>query len=219
MIYGTPADRKDPRSRLTAVHISKLGKVDALKPPHVLDVNGAKVRLEDPEPLITTPIFWCSSADHNDVVRVISKAYYRFIASTRRPNRWLRHSNLPRLGISLPIKAEQVLRLNDKAFSARRHHAFGFADHIRQEFPKYFYFVRSGWSIPLMSIFARSCQQLVSSFTDLQLRRCFPDHPNPRSSHLQPTPRGGWNCVRFVALYLLFYCLVAKVSLPWHFRY
>ena len=24
-----------------------------------------------------------------------------------------------------------------------------------------------------------------------QLRRRFPDHPNPRSSHLQPTPRGG----------------------------
>ena len=79
---------------------------------------------------------------YNDVVRLISQALGRRIKSCHIPARSIVTALQvsERLGIALPIKAEQVLRLNeDKAFShAEAADAFGyspiaFEQGIRQE--------------------------------------------------------------------------------------
>ena len=148
MIYGTPGDRNmirlvgwleswpvlpvfgNGRSLQQPVHVSDVAwaVVQALETPATI---GRQFNLSGAAPLT-----------YNDVVRLTAQALGRRVRRVHIPARPVVTALqvLERLGTTLPIKAEQVLRLNeDKAFShAEAADAFGYApmafeQGIRQE--------------------------------------------------------------------------------------
>ena len=103
------------------------------RPVHVSDVAWAVVQaLESPVTIGRQfNISGAAPLTYNDVVRLIPRPWVvGFSASTSQPGQSLLHfRSQERLGITMPIKAEQLLRLNeDKAFShAEAADAFGYS--------------------------------------------------------------------------------------------
>ena len=126
MIYGTPGDRNMIRlvrwlERWPVLPVFGNGR-SLQQPVHVSDVAWAVVQaLETPATIGRQfNISGAASLTYNDVVRLTAQALGRRVKRFHIPARpivtALQVSE--RLGITLPIKAEQVLRLNeDKAFS------------------------------------------------------------------------------------------------------
>ena len=148
MIYGTPGDRNMIRlvrwlERWPVLPVFGNGR-SLQQPVHVSDVAWAVVQVLETPATIGRQfnISGAASLTYNDVVRLTAQALGRRVRRIYIPARpivtALQVSE--RLGITLPIKAEQVLRLNeDKAFShAEAADAFGYApmafeQGIRQE--------------------------------------------------------------------------------------
>ena len=148
MIYGTPGDRNMIRlvrwlDRWPFLPVFGNGR-SLQQPVHVSDVAWAVVQaLETPVTIGRQfNISGAAPLTYNDVVRLISQALGRrvqcFYITARPIVTALQVSE--RLGITMPIKAEQLLRLNeDKAFShAEAADTFGyspiaFEQGIRQE--------------------------------------------------------------------------------------
>ena len=148
MIYGTPDDRNMIRlvrwlERWPVLPVFGSGR-SLQQPVHVSDVAWAVVQaLENPATIKRQfNISGATPLTYNDLVRLTAQALGRRVQRFHVPARpivtALKVSE--RLGITLPIKAEQVLRLNeDKAFShAEAAEAFGYApmafeQGIRQE--------------------------------------------------------------------------------------
>ncbi|MBM5785646.1 MAG: NAD-dependent epimerase/dehydratase family protein [Cyanobacteria bacterium K_DeepCast_35m_m1_288] len=148
MIYGTPGDRNMIRlvrwlNRLPVLPVFGNGR--SLQPPvHVSDVAWAVVQALDAPATIERQfnISGAAPLTYNEVVRLTEQALGRCIQRLHIPARpmvaALQASE--RLGLTLPIKAEQILRLNEhKAFShVEAADAFGyspmaFEQGIRQE--------------------------------------------------------------------------------------
>ena len=148
MIYGTPGDRNMIRlvrwlERWPVLPVFGNGR-SLQQPVHVSDVAWAVVQVLETPATIGRQfnISGAASLTYNDVVRLTAQALGRRVKRVHLPARPLVAAlrALERLGITLPIKAEQVLRLNeDKAFShADAADAFGyspiaFEQGIRQE--------------------------------------------------------------------------------------
>ena len=148
MIYGTPGDRNMIRlvhwiNRWPVLPVFGNGR-SLQQPVHVTDVAWAVVQsLESPATINRQ--FNISGAEpltYNEVVRVTAQALGRHIRRLHIPAQPVVSllDVTERLGITLPIKAEQIRRLNeDKAFShAEAQEAFGyapiaFAEGIRRE--------------------------------------------------------------------------------------
>ena len=137
MIYGTPSDRNMIRlvrwlDRWPVLPVFGSGR-SLQQPVHVSDVAWAVVQaLETPATIKRQfNISGAAPLTYNDVVRLTAQALGRRVQCFHIPARpivtALQVSE--RLGITLPIKAEQVLRLNeDKAFShAEAAEAFGYS--------------------------------------------------------------------------------------------
>ena len=152
MIYGTPADRNMIRlvrwlDRWPVLPVFGNGR-SLQQPVHVSDVAWAVVQALETSVTIGRQfnISGAAPLTYNDVVRLISQALGRRVQRFHIPARLivpaLKVSE--RLGITLPVKAEQVLRLNeDKAFShadaadAFGYSPMGFDPGIRQEVGMY----------------------------------------------------------------------------------
>jgi nucleoside-diphosphate-sugar epimerase len=148
MIYGTPGDRNMIRlvqwiNRWPVLPVFGNGR-SLQQPVHVADVAWAVVQsLESPATI--NHQFNISGAEpltYNEVVRVIAQSLGRHIQCVHLPAQPVLNllDVTERLGIPLPIKAEQIRRLNeDKAFShAEAHESFGyvpiaFEEGIRKE--------------------------------------------------------------------------------------
>ena len=148
MIYGTPGDRNMIRlirwlDRWPVLPVFGNGR-SLQQPVHVSDVAWAVVQALETSVTVNRQfnISGAAPLTYNDVVRLTAQALGRRVQSCYIPARpivtALQLSE--RLGITLPIKAEQVLRLNeDKAFPhAEAAEAFGyspmdFEQGIRQE--------------------------------------------------------------------------------------
>jgi nucleoside-diphosphate-sugar epimerase len=148
MIYGTPGDRNMIRlvrwlDRWPVLPVFGNGR-SLQQPVHVSDVAWAVVEALEASAAIGRQfnISGAAPLTYNDVVRLTAQALGRRVQRFHIPAQpmvaALQASE--RLGITLPIKAEQVLRLNeDKAFShAEAAEAFGyfpmaFEQGIRQE--------------------------------------------------------------------------------------
>ena len=126
MIYGTPGDRNMIRLVRWLDHwpvLPVFGNGRSLQQPvHVSDVAWAVVQALETSVTIGRQfnISGAAPLTYNDVVRLTAQALGRHIKRLHIPARpmvvALQASE--RLGITLPVKAEQVLRLNeDKAFS------------------------------------------------------------------------------------------------------
>jgi nucleoside-diphosphate-sugar epimerase len=137
MIYGTPGDRNMIRlvqwiNRWPLLPVFGNGR-SLQQPVHVTDVAWAVVQaLESPATINRQ--FNISGAEpltYNEVVRVTAQALGRRIRRLHIPAHpvVILLDFMERLGITLPIKAEQIRRLNeDKAFSpAEAREAFGYA--------------------------------------------------------------------------------------------
>ena len=137
MIYGTPGDRNMIRlvrwiNRWPVLPVFGNG-LSMQQPVHVTDVAWAVVQtLESPATINRQ--FNLSGAEpltYNEVVRVTAQALGRRIRRLHIPVRPVLSllDFTERLGVTLPIKGEQILRLNeDKTFShAEAHEAFGYA--------------------------------------------------------------------------------------------
>lgn len=148
MIYGTPGDRNMIRlvrwlNRWPVLPVFGSGR-SLQQPVHVSDVAWAVVQALG-EPSTIGRQFNISGAAplaYNDVVRLTAQALGRRVRLLHIPAQpvVVLLQATERLGITLPIKAEQILRLNeDKAFShAEAAVAFGYApipfeQGIRQE--------------------------------------------------------------------------------------
>ena len=152
MIYGTPGDRNMIRlirwlHRWPVIPVFGNGR-SLQQPVHVSDVAWAVVQALETSGTIGRQfnISGAAPLTYNDVVRLISQALGRRVLLFHIPARpivtALKVSE--RIGITLPIKAEQVLRLNeDKAFShadaadAFGYSPMGFDKGIRQEVGMY----------------------------------------------------------------------------------
>lgn len=148
MIYGTPGDRNMIRlvrwlNRWPVLPVFGNGR-SLLQPVHVSDVAWAVVQsLEAPSTIGRQfNISGAAALTYNDVVCLIAQALGRRVQCLHIPAQPVVAllQATERLGITLPIKAEQILRLNeDKAFShAKATEAFGYApisfgQGIRQE--------------------------------------------------------------------------------------
>jgi nucleoside-diphosphate-sugar epimerase len=148
MIYGTPNDRNMIRlvrwlDRWPVLPVFGNGR-SLQQPVHVSDVAWAVVQALDVPATIGRQfnISGAAPLSYNEVVRLTAQALGRPIRRLHIPARPMVAAlqATERLGIPLPIKAEQVLRLNeDKAFShAEAAEAFGytpmaFEQGIRQE--------------------------------------------------------------------------------------
>ena len=148
MIYGTPSDRNMIRlvrwlDRWPVLPVFGSGR-SLQQPVHVSDVAWAVVQaLETPATIKRQfNISGAAPLTYNDVVRLTAQALGRRVHRFHIPAAPIVNALQvsERLGITLPIKAEQVLRLNeDKAFShADAADAFGyspiaFEQGIRQE--------------------------------------------------------------------------------------
>ena len=148
MIYGTPGDRNMIRlvqwiNRWPVLPVFGNGR-SWQQPVHVTDVAWAVVQsLESPATIQRQ--FNISGAEplsYNEVVRITAQALGRRTRCLHIPAELMVGllDVTERLGITLPIKAEQIRRLNeDKAFShAEAQEAFGYApiafqEGIRQE--------------------------------------------------------------------------------------
>ena len=148
MIYGTPGDRNMIRLVRWLNHwpvLPVFGSGRSLQQPvHVSDVAWAVVQaLEAPSTIGRQfNISGAAALTYNDVVRLMAQALGRRVQRLHIPAQPVVAllQATERLGIPLPIKAEQILRLNeDKAFShAEAAKAFGYApipfeQGIRQE--------------------------------------------------------------------------------------
>ena len=126
MIYGTPSDRNMIRlirwlDRWPVLPVFGNGR-SLQQPVHVSDVAWAVVQVLDAPGTIGRQfnISGAASLTYNDVVRLTAQAIGRRVQRFHLPARLMVAAlqASERLGLSLPIKAEQVLRLNeDKAFS------------------------------------------------------------------------------------------------------
>ena len=126
MIYGTPGDRNMIRlvrwlERWPVLPVFGNGR-SLQQPVHVSDVAWAVVQaLETPATINRQfNISGAAPLTYNDVVRLTAQALGRRVRRIHIPARLIVTALQvsERLGITLPIKAEQVLRLNeDKAFS------------------------------------------------------------------------------------------------------
>jgi len=152
MIYGTPGDRNMIRlvrwlERWPVLPVFGNGR-SLQQPVHVSDVAWAVVQVLDTPATIGRQfnISGAAPLTYNDAVRLTAQALGRRVQRVHIPARpivtALQVSE--RLGITLPIKAEQVLRLNeDKAFShadaadAFGYSPMGFDQGIRQEVGMY----------------------------------------------------------------------------------
>ena len=148
MIYGTPGDRNMIRlvrwlERWPVLPVFGNGR-SLQQPVHVSDVAWAVVQALETPATIGRQFNLSGAAPltYNNVVRLTAQALGRRVQRFPIPARPIVTALqvLERLGITLPIKAEQVLRLNeDKAFShAEAAEAFGYApmafeQGIRQE--------------------------------------------------------------------------------------
>lgn len=148
MIYGTPGDRNMIRlvrwlNRWPVLPVFGNGR-SLQQPVHVSDVAWAVVQALDSPATIGRQfnISGAAPLSYNEVVRLTAQALGRRVQRLHIPARPMVAAlqATERLGIPLPIKAEQVLRLNeDKAFShAEAAEAFGytpmaFEQGIRQE--------------------------------------------------------------------------------------
>lgn len=148
MIYGTPGDRNIIRlvrwlDRWPVLPVFGSGR-SLQQPVHVSDVAWAVVQTLE-TPVTVGRQFNISGAaplTYNEVVRLTAQALGRRVQRFHIPARPIvkaLHVS-ERLGVTLPIKAEQVLRLNeDKAFShaaaaeAFRYSPMAFEQGIRQE--------------------------------------------------------------------------------------
>jgi nucleoside-diphosphate-sugar epimerase len=137
MIYGTPGDRNMIRlirwlDRWLVLPVFGNGR-SLQQPVHVSDVAWAVVQVLEAPATINRQfnISGAAPLTYNDVVRLTAQALGRRVQRFHIPAQpmvaALQASE--RLGITLPIKAEQVLRLNEnKAFShAEASEAFGYA--------------------------------------------------------------------------------------------
>ena len=137
MIYGTPGDRNMIRlvrwlSRWPVLPVFGNGR-SLQQPVHVSNVAWALVQALDTPSTIGRQfnISGAESLTYNDVVRLTCKALGRHVQRLHVPAQsmvgLLQVSE--RLGINLPIKAEQILRLNeDKAFPhSEAAEAFGYS--------------------------------------------------------------------------------------------
>ena len=148
MIYGTPYDRNMIRlvkwiNRWPVLPVFGNGR-SLQQPIHVTDVAWAVVQAFE-SPSTINRQFNISGAEpitYNEVVRVTAKALGRGIRRLHIPAQpvLMFLDFTERLGVTLPIKAEQIRRLNeDKAFShSEAQEAFGYApipfqDGIREE--------------------------------------------------------------------------------------
>ena len=137
MIYGTPGDRNMIRlvrwlDRWPVLPVFGNGR-SLQQPVHVSDVAWAVVQVLETPATIERQfnISGAAPLTYNDVVRLTAQALGRRVQRFHIPARPIvtaLHVS-ERLGITLPIKAEQVLRLNeDKAFShAEAADAFGYS--------------------------------------------------------------------------------------------
>lgn len=148
MIYGTPGDRNMIRlvrwlNRWPVLPVFGSGR-SLQQPVHVSDVAWAVVQtLEAPSTIGRQfNISGAAALTYNEVVRLTAQALGRRVQRLHIPAQPVVAllQATERLGITLPIKAEQILRLNeDKAFShAEAAEAFGYAPSpfeqgIRQE--------------------------------------------------------------------------------------
>ena len=148
MIYGTPGDRNMIRlvrwlDRWPVLPVFGNGR-SLQQPVHVSDVAWAVVQALEAPATINRQfnISGAAPLTYNDVVRLAAQALGCRVQRFHIPARPMVAAlqALERLGITLPIKAEQVLRLNeDKAFShAEAAETFGyspmaFEQGIRQE--------------------------------------------------------------------------------------
>ena len=137
MIYGTPGDRNMIRlvrwlDRWPVLPVFGNGR-SLQQPVHVSDVAWAVVQAMETSVTIGRQfnISGAAPLTYNDVVRLISQALGRRVQRFHIPARPIVSALQvsERLGITLPVKAEQVLRLNeDKAFShADAADAFGYS--------------------------------------------------------------------------------------------
>jgi nucleoside-diphosphate-sugar epimerase len=148
MIYGTPGDRNMIRlvqwiNRWPVLPVFGNGR-SLQQPVHVTDVAWAVVQALD-SPATINRQFNLSGAEpltYNEVVRVTAQVLGRRICRLHIPAQPVVSllDVTERLGVTLPIKAEQIRRLNeDKAFShAEAQETFGYApiafqEGIRQE--------------------------------------------------------------------------------------
>ena len=148
MIYGTPGDRNMIRlvrwlERWPVLPVFGNGR-SLQQPVHVSDVAWAVVQVLETPATIGRQfnISGAAPLTYNDVVRLTAQALGRRVKRFHIPDQPIvtaLHVS-ERLGITLPIKAEQVLRLNeDKAFShaeaaeAFRYSPMAFEQGIRQE--------------------------------------------------------------------------------------
>jgi nucleoside-diphosphate-sugar epimerase len=137
MIYGTPGDRNMIRlvrwiNRWPVLPVFGNGR-SLQQPVHVMDVASAVVQALESQTAINGH-FNISGAEpisYNDVVRLTAQALGRRILRLHIPSQPVVSllNFTEGLGIALPIKAEQILRLNeDKAFShAEAQQAFDYA--------------------------------------------------------------------------------------------
>ena len=148
MIYGTPGDRNMIRlvrwlDRCPVLPVFGNGRA-LQQPVHVSDVAWAVVQVLEASATIGREcnISGASPLTYNDVVHLTAQALGRRVQRFHIPAQSMVAAlqAIERFGVTLPIKAEQVLRLNeDKAFShAEAAEAFGyspmaFEQGIRQE--------------------------------------------------------------------------------------
>ena len=137
MIYGTPGDRNMIRlvqwiKRWPVLPVFGTGR-SLQQPVHVADVAWAVVQVLESPAAINRQfnISGAAPLTYNEVVRVTAQALARRIHLFHIPSQPVVGllNVIERLGITLPIKAEQILRLNeDKAFShAEAAEAFGYS--------------------------------------------------------------------------------------------
>ena len=137
MIYGTPGDRNMIRlvrwlNRWPVLPVFGNGRC-LQQPVHVSDVAWAVVQVLEAPTTIGRQfnISGAAAVTYNEVVRLTSEALGRCVLRLHIPAQPVVSllQSTERLGITLPIKAEQILRLNeDKAFShAEAAEAFGYA--------------------------------------------------------------------------------------------
>ena len=148
MIYGTPDDRNMIRlirwlDRWPVIPVFGNGR-SLQQPVHVQDVAWAIVQALETSATINRQIniSGASPLSYNELIRIAAEALGRSIHPIHIPAKLIVAALqvIERFGFTLPIKAEQVLRLNeDKAFShAEAAEAFGyspmaFEQGIRQE--------------------------------------------------------------------------------------
>ena len=126
MIYGTPADRNMIRliqwlERWPFLPVFGDGR-SLQQPVHVSDVSWAVVQALETSATINRQLNISGAAplSYNDVIRIVAQALGRQVQNIHIPPKPIVAALkvIERFGITLPIKAEQVLRLNeDKAFS------------------------------------------------------------------------------------------------------